>query len=795
MLKNYFLVTIRNLVRKPGFTIVNVLGLSIGLAVFILILLYVRFEYSFDKFHRDHHQIFRVEQDYGGKGQLLALVHNPLGPALASEFPEIMQSTRLMNAGNSLLTSESDDKRFSGFRAWYAEPSFNSLFSFKALKGNRETMLNEPFSIALTEETAKIVFGTQDPMGRMLTLNSEHPCQVTGILEDCPPNSHIQFDYIISASTYEKIMGSDFYENWNRMNVYTYVKMPENILIGEMNAKFKYILKSFISEDYPSTVYLKPLTRIHLHSNVLGEFGPRGDMMKVNVMLAIGVFILLIACINFMNLSTARSVGKARETGIRKVVGASRRGLISRYLTESIVLAILSLMIALVLVHLFLPEYNMLVDRQLAINHILNLQTAALIIGISLLTGVVAGSWPAFYISSVKPHRILKGINPKGTGSARVRKFLVAFQFTISVILIIGTLVVRTQAGYLKGLDPGFRKEGLVNITFHNKDQGSHEKFVQYRNELLMNPKVGNASISNYIPGFNGASVSLGWEGAGEGETAKVALNFIDTGFINTYNIKLLAGRNFTPADGADTISYFIMNEAAAKRFRWDDPVGKRLAPNSYAIGLVKDFHFGELTETIEPILFFPIRSSNPRFNDRDLNLTIRSSVEDANELIAEAGTLFKNFFPGMQFEHFLFKDNYNRQFSGQDKLLKIIGYFSLLSIFIASLGLLSMAAFMVESRKKEMALRKAVGASTGNISRLFAEEFIKWILLANLIAWPVSWYLMSGWLQDFPYHQSIRWWVYPLAGLITIIMALGTTLFQTIKSSRVNPARVFQYE
>jgi len=795
MIKNFIKVALRHLRRRPGFTASNIAGLTLGLSVFILILLFVRFEFSFDRFNKSADQIYRVEQDYGGRGQYIAVVHNPLGPALQSEFPEITANTRLMPAGNSLITHEPTDNKFSDFGGWYAEPTFLEMFSYGIRTGDPESMLSEPFSLVLTEQMAKQIFNDEDPIGQTLTFNSDYACRVTGLLEDCPENSQINFDFLVSASSYEKIGGEDFFDNWNRMNVYTYILLQKNAGFELLNEKIDTVLTKFISEDYPSTLYLKPMTSIHLYSDVIGDFGVPGDLAKIRIMLAIGVFILIIACINFMNMSTAQSVRRAREVGIRKVVGAWHKGLVAQFLLESVIIAFISLLLAVTIVYFFLPEYNLLVNRELSLHPLLNLKFASVIVGLTLLTGLIAGSWPAFYLSSFRPLKVLKGLNMKGTGSSTIRKILVTLQFSISIVLIAGTWVIKHQTDYLKNKNPGYEKEGLINLTYHNKDQNSFIKFENFRNELMRNSDIKNASISNFIPGFNGALVAMSWEGADEGETAKVNLNFVDTGFINTYQIKMLTGRNFTPSDFGDTISYFMMNQAAAKRFRWDEPVGKRLANNSYAIGLMEDFHFGPLNEVIEPIIVFPIRNANTRFNDRILNLTVKSASKDAKGVIENIESVFTKHFPDLPFECSRFEEGFLQQFRDEVQLTKTIGYFSAMAVFIACLGLLSLAAYLCESRKKEMALRKIMGASVYSITSIFAGEFIKWLVMANLIAWPVAWYLMKRWLEDFPYHQSIQWWIFPVTGLITVAIAFGTTLYQSIRSARLNPSKVLKYE
>ncbi|HEX9970498.1 MAG TPA: ABC transporter permease, partial [bacterium] len=748
MLKNYLKITFRNIAKQKGYSFINITGLALGMALFILIARYIQFEFSFDKFHKNYDRIYRVEYNYDGKGRFIAFSHLPIGAALARDFPEIEQYTRFLNMANGKLLSSRDDRKFAEDQGWWTENSFFDVFSYKLLKGDPKTALAEPNSIVLSEKLAEKYFPDEEPLGKVMRYDNAIDCKVTGVIENCPTNSHIQYTFLISYPTFKTIAGNDYFDNWIHIANYTYVLLAENTNLEELNTKLHDVLKKYWRDDVEIPVYLKPLAQIHFHSNVLAEIGQRGDMSKIFIFSAIGVFILLIACINFMNLSTARSAKRTKEVGMRKVVGANKLNLVNQFLSESILFALLALMLAAVLAEIFLPIFNNIIGRTLTLNFFDNWLLSFALIGIALIVGLISGSYPAFYLASFQPATILKSPAFSQSSNSAVRKFLVVFQFAISIILIIGTLIIYRQMHYMRTTDLGYNHNQILVTQLIRMDKETISKYHTLKSELLNSPNIINASVSRDIPSFSGSStVILGWEGSNENDRASVNINYIDDKFMDTYGIQLIEGRNFFPSENSDSIINCIINESAVKRFGWDNAIGKRLGGNRYVIGIVKDFHYASLRFQINPLVLFPPDESNPTRQTRDL-LSIKIASDNIDQTLKFIKNKFESIFPNEIFAYRFFDEDFDIMYHQEIQEAKTIGYFSILAIFIACLGLFGLASFMAEQRTKEIGVRKALGASIPGIFLLLSKEFTKWILLATMIAWPVGYFVMNKWLQ-----------------------------------------------
>jgi putative ABC transport system permease protein len=794
MLKNYLKITLRNIAKQKSYSFINIAGLAMGMALFILIARYIQLEFSFDKFNKNYDRIYRVEYNLDGKGRFIAFSHPPVGEALARDFAEIEQYTRFLNMDNDKLLSY-QDKKFSEDYGWWAENSFFELFSYKLLKGETKSALVEPNSIVLSEELAEKLFPNEEPLGKIIRYDNTIDCKVTGIIENCPTNSHINYDFLISYQSYKTIAGNDYFESWNNIANFTYVLLAENVNLEELDKKLHDVLKKYWRDDVDVPLYVKPLSQFHFHSNVLGEIGQRGDMSKIYIFSAIGLFILLIACINFMNLSTARSAKRSREVGMRKVVGANKFSLVKQFLSESVLFAFLALMLAAVLAEIFLPIFNKIIGRTLSLSFFDNWLISLGLIGIALIVGLISGSYPAFYLSSFQPVAILNSPSSGQSSNAAIRKFLVVFQFVISIILIIGTLVIYRQMYYMRNTDLGYDHEQIIHTQLLRMDSETISKYHTLKNELLNNVNILNASISRDIPSFSSSStVILGWEGSNEDDRAYVNINRIDHNFLDTYGIQLIEGRNFSPSESSDSIIHCIINETAVKQFGWDNAIGKRLGGNNYVIGVVKDFHYTSLRFQINPLVLFPPNEPNPARRTRDI-LSIKIAPYKIDETLSFIKNKFEAIFPNDIFEYRFFDEDFDWMYRQEIRVAKTIGYFSIIAIFIACLGLFGLASFMAEQRTKEIGIRRTLGATIPGITLLLSKEFTKWIIIANIIALPVGYFIMNSWLQKFAYRTSIGFLIFIVTGILALLIALLTVSYQSIKVAVANPVESLRYE
>ncbi len=795
MIRNYILIVWRNIKRNKVYSFINISGLSIGMAIFILITLYARFELNFEKLHPNFKNICRAELNLDGKGRLVGLVHNGMGPALVAGYPEIKSSTRLNNFGGQQSLSVDDDNDFPGQRGLMVESSFFEVFGFRLLQGAPASVLSEPFTIVLSEDLAQKMFPNENPVGKTLRLNRDTEYRVTGVIENGPPDTHIQFNFLASYITQNNLYGEGYIDSWERISCYTYIVLEDNTDLVALNEKLKTLLTDRLGEEYPAVLYLKPLADIHFHSNVLGEFGPGGDLNQVRISLAIGFFVLLIACINFMNLATARSTRRSKEVGLRKVVGASRALLIRQYLSESLFFAFLALLLAIILSELLLKPFNEIVGRDLDLDFMRNWQLSLQMLLVALAVGLFSGSYPAFFLSSLKPIQVLKEGHYPGSGNVVVRKALVVFQFAISIFLIFGTLMIQRQMQFIRNKNLGFEKEQILVTALPSLEPEVLRKSIILQNDLLQEPDIVNVSFSRFVPTFNGAAtVFRGWEGSTEGEEAYVNINWIDDRFLETYQIPLLAGRNFFENSGLAEAENCLINEAAAQRLGWDDPVGKRLGEEFTIIGLVKDYHFASLRYQIEPLILY--HSTRPGQNPRiGHQVSIKLSGHNLDRTVEIIEQKFKEIYPAAPFRYQFLDEQFQRMYTAEQRTSKTVGYLSLIAIFIACLGLFGLASHTAEQHTREIGIRKVLGGSVAHIVYIFTREFAKWILLANLLAWPIAWLAMHKWLENFAYRTSIPFWFFLLAGVMALTIALITVSFQSIRSALANPVKALRYE
>ncbi|MFC2155172.1 ABC transporter permease [Acidobacteriota bacterium] len=815
MFKNYLKIFFRNIIRYKGYSFINLAGLAIGIACCVLIMLYVKDEISYDRFHEKHDRIFRVERKGTFKGQdyHVPVTAHPTGPAFETDFAQVLHAVRLYP--RQVVIKNWKNHRFEE-QVFFADHALFETFTFPLLKGTAATALKEPNSVVLTEKMSEKYFGSRDTLGQTLTIhwaNRSQDLKVTGIMKKIPHNSHFNSDFFVSYTTLPAFIG-DQLQNWFNNSVYTYILLQQQSDAKELQAQLPAFIekhlgkmaRKFFSKDMDLSnilqMQLRPVTDIHLYAKLGWEIDPQGNISSIYVFSAIAFFILLIACINFMNLSTARSAGRAKEVGLRKTVGANRGLLIKQFIGESVCLTILAGILALLLVELLLPAYNHFTGKELA-NTIFSQPLSMLaFLGLLLVVGFISGSYPAFFLSSFQPVIVLKGSTASKADrrSLILRKALVVFQFAISIFLIIGTLIVMNQMNYVKNRNLGFQKEQV--LVLRTRDQALASRNDAFKAELLKNSNILHVAASSNIPGARDFSDQGIIREGKSNDDFVVTYNFdIDEDFIPLLGIELAAGRNFSKNFATDREDGYIINETAVKAFGWDSPdeaVGKRLMRptridsgqfhKGTIVGVVKDFHFKSLHQKIEPLLFF--------MNSNSLNyINIKLKTADISNTMAHIREKWSEFSPAYTFEFFFFDQHFDRLYRSEERMHTLFKLFTLLAIFISCLGLFGLASFTTEQRTKEVGIRKVLGASVINVILHLSKEFIFWVALANLIAWPAAYFFMNKWLQNFAYRTGLGIEVFLLSGLLGLTIALLTVGYQSVKAALANPIKALKYE
>lgn len=808
MIRINVLALLRNIARNKFYSVLNILGLSIGLAAAIFILLYVQDEVSYDKYHKNHERIHRLESDFtiNGKHDQFAIVPTPMGPALSIEYPEIEAFCRLFGAGNTLFRV--DDKEYYEDYFYFSDSTVFELFSYELLQGDPKTCLSEPKTIVLTEKIVHRYFGSENPMGKIMTSGSGRNYKVTGVIKDPPRNSHLKFDALISAMSIAEDIGVDEFNNmepsrfWN-IGVYTYVLLNENAEMQAIHDKFEPFYNKYmkaVGDQVNASFNLMstPLTETHFRQG-LGSELPSGNKAYVIIFSAVALFILLIAAINYMNMATARSSRRAREVGVRKVHGAFRGQLIRQFLGESMTLSILALLIAILLVTLLMPEFNQISGKTLSFSLRNNPVIFLEIFIIALITGFISGSYPAFYLSSFRPVRVLKGtVSSGGKNSGTFRKVLVIAQFFIAIFMIIGTLVVSSQIRFLKNKDLGFTKENVVVMEI--QDSTFRNKIETFKKELLNNPDILAATNTTGVPGRINWIQVLKFEQEGQMEDHSTILAQTDYDFVDLLELEIVKGRNFDEKMGTDGEEAVIINETAMREFGWEEqPLGKKIhygweldgsgGTIMKVVGVVKDFHFRSLHNKIEPLIFFI--SDVPRYL-----VACRINPERKKEALEFIESKWNEFNAKRPFDYEFLDKQMDEMYEAEEKISTIILIATALTIFIALLGLLGLSSFVAEQKTKEIGIRKVVGASIPNILRLLYQEFIVLILLAFILAVPVAWWRLDIWLASgFVYHAPLNWAHFAVAGLLSLFIGLATISYFILKAASGNPVDAIKYE
>lgn len=806
MLKNYIKTALRNISRNKGFTTINISGLAIGMACCILVLLYTNDEFSFDRYPQQSDQIYRLVMGVTSqeRGEIqTARTPPPWAPALANDYPEVEDYVRFKTPLVSWLISyEEKDKRFHEKGFYFADPSVFEFFNFALIKGYPKTALSEPNTVVLTESAAKKYFGDEDPINKILRADNTYDFNVVGIIKDVPKHSHITFDILASFKTLSTfaIYGGIEYETFRFMGLapdnYTYLRLKKGTSSDQFLYKFPQFFEKYISTQMEQLglkikPQLQPLKNIHLHSNIEAELQANSDINYIYIFSAIALFVLIIACINFMNLSTALSSKRASEVGLRKVVGAYRSQLIIQFLVETIFLTFIALFLAFILVQLLLPLFNYFSGKELslAFNNPWNILG---IIGIVVFVGILSGSYPAFMLSSFQPATVLKGGVKAGSLNAVLRKVLVLIQFSISIIFIIGTGIVYSQLKFIQNRELGFNKEQVVVLPFG--DPRARQIYLSYENLITQNPNVVAASGVSSLPGGLINNAAIRTEGMAPDQTVLVEFLFGDHDFLDVMGIELAAGRNFSLDFPTDTLAAFILNETAINQFGWQDsPLEKRIQLGGWqgrVIGVVKDFHVKSLYQRIEPLMIHI--APNP---DAYHYFAVKIKAENFQETLNFLEVKWKQVYPHDPFVYSFLDEDFDSQYRTEQLRGNIFISFSILAIFIACLGLFGLAAFTAEQRTKEIGIRKVLGASESGIVFRLSKEFTIWVLLANFIAWPVAFLAMDKWLQNFAYRTGIPMWIFFVAAVIALLIALITVSYQAIKAASSNPVEALRYE
>jgi len=812
MIKNYFKIAWRNFLKNKTFSLINIAGLASGLACFILIALYVADELSYDQYNEKADRIYRINADiiFGGNNLHMATTADPMGATLKKDYPQVEEYTRIYASSGSRLVKKGNTF-INEANVAYADSTLFDVFTLPAINGDTKTALNEPNTVVITASTAKKYFGTTDAVGKMLETNDNNSTlyKVTAVIKDIPHNSHFNFDMIFSMDNVDYKWGQ-----FTSHNFHTYLLLKPGTDYKELEKKFDDYISRYViayvqqftnvksmadmkKSGTSMTYSLMPLKDIHLHSDRFPELAVNGNIQYVYIFSAVALFVLLLACVNFMNLSTARSANRAKEVGIRKVLGTGKSFLVGQFLTESTLMAFISLLLAVGIAAAVMSYFNELSGKDLAIADLLKPGYLGLLLLLPVAVGLLAGSYPAFYLSSFKPIAVLKGKLNAGFKRSNLRNVLVVFQFATSIILIVGTIVVYKQLNFIQTKKLGFNKEQVLVV---NQTYALGNNTEAFKNEVSKMTGVTGATFATYLPVSNSSRSdnSYSKDAVMDPKNALSAQTWkIDYDYIKTLGMEIVKGRDFSKEFGADS-NAVIINETAAKVLGYDDPVGKKIYDNfstdgvnkiiSYnIIGVVKNFNYESLKQDVGPLIF--------RLGNRAAATAFKVNTSDIQGLVKNIENKWKTMAAGMPFSYQFLDDAFNDMYKEEQRTGKLGLTFAIIAVLIACLGLFGLATYMAEQRIKEIGVRKVLGATVINITSMLSADFVKLVLIASLIAFPVAWWAMNKWLQDFAFRVDISWWVFGIAGFIVLLIALLTVSSQAIKAALSNPVKSLRTE
>lgn len=798
MFNSILRTAIRRITKQRVYSLLNIAGLALGMACTLLILLWVMDELSFDRFHEHADNLYRIEMDdpYPQGDYHLNVTPYPMGPGVKAEIPEIADQLRLAWTGSVLF--QNDDQYFFEQNGRATDPSFFKTLSFPLQSGDAATALSSPDAIVLSAPLAIKYFGNTDPLGKTLILNNTSTMLVTGVLAPLPQNTTFTMDYLVTMD-FMRMLGR-YNENWTGNNITTLIMLrpqadPEVVAEKIADVRHQHALARFTDAESrtqfesrkPYRCSLKPVADIHLRSS-FGFNVSAGDIQYVYLFAAIALIVLLIACINFMNLSTAKAAGRAKEIGLRKTVGASRQSLIAQFYGETFMMTAISVILAMVIIALLLPMFNQIAQKSLTLSTFMNGSSILGIAGVCLITALLAGSYPALYLSSIQAGRVLKGRLAGAASNVQLRRILVIGQFALSIILIVSSLVIYRQLDYVQKRDVGYEKSNLIFMEMRGE---MRSKYNLLKERLIATPGITSVCAASNRPSvYNSNSGGVEWEGMDPNEDIQVAFNIVDFDYCQTLGVELAEGRPFLSNMASDS-SNFLINETLAKRMGHQDVLGKRfnfLGVDGNIIGVIKDFHFKSAKEAIEP-LAVAIDSRWANF------IYIRMAPGSHNKQIDEIRSVWEQVLPGYPFDYQFVDDDYRWIYGSEQRLGGLIKAFTILAVAIAALGLFGLASFTAEQRTKEIGIRKVLGATIPGIIRILSMEFAKWILWANVVALPAAWFLLRHWLQGYADRVALSWWIFALSGGGALLLALVTVATQAIKAARANPVQSLKYE
>ena len=818
MIKTYFKIAWNNLKKNRVFSFINIFGLSVGLASCMLITLYILNEISYDSYQQNGDRIYQVGTTFIQQGKETKMPNTPapLAQAMQMDFPEVEQTTRLMGLfaeDKTLLRyngKNEEPRSFYETKGYLADSTFFRMFTYRFIEGNASTSLNEPRSVVLSEDIAKKLFGNQPALNKLIHIssssNGDHDFLVTGVFRPYRKPSHIDGRFFLSMKggdieTYIRENGTSFATN---NMFFTYLQLKPGSNSKSLEAKFPAFIDKYAGADlkamgFGKKQFVTQLKDIHLRSGMDSNVTPPGSMTYLYILASIALFTLLIACINFMNLSTARSSKRSAEVGIRKVLGAEKSSLVRQFLGESVFMSLIAFAFAFAITELLLPAFNSVSGKHLTLSFTENILIIAGFFILSVVTGLFAGTYPAFYLSSFKPIKVLKGRFSNSLAAVSLRKGLVVFQFIISVVLIIASVVISNQMNYLRSADLGFDKERQIVVPLRS---GTAKKmYTSFKSELAKQPQILNVGASLYNPGIFNPSDNLFYkEGQNMNDAKRTRMNWVDAGYLKTLNMKPVAGRLFAEEFPGDTSNRMVLNETAIKEIGLGSPqeaLNKKVyfdyQGTQYAfeiVGVIKDFHFEDMHLPITPY-GYRVNNTNDQFN----YMMVHARPGDMGPLLKTIEASWHKLNPNEPFEYSFLDEDFQKNYDAESRLASIVGYFTLIAILICCLGLFGLATFSAEQRIKEIGVRKVLGASVTGIVALLSKDFLKLVIIAIVIASPLAWYVMNTWLQDFAYRVNIGWWVFVLAGIMAAAIAFITISFQAIRAANSNPVKSLRTE
>lgn len=798
MLKNLFKIAFRSILKDKVYSAINILGLTIGITCSVFLFMYILDELSYDRYHTNANSIYRIVSNIKESDNAFtwAVAQVPMAQELRNNYPEVTNAVRFYGTSRTLY--KNGDKQFNEEEFFLTDSTVFDMFTYEFLAGDMSTALDNPFSIVLTESIAKKYFASaMEALGQSLQNKQNEEFKITGVIKDVPYNSHFRFDALISRSTRQ---GSDG-GSWGNFGVFTYIQLPAGYDLAKMYASLDKIVKERVNpifEQYNIKIAyeLQRITDIHLHSKIQDEAEEGGDISVIYIFGAVSAFMLIIACINYMNLATARSANRAKEVGVRKVMGSQRRQLILQFITESVVLTLIALVLSIIFIYALLPAFNSLSNKHLPFTYILQAPVVLTLVGITLFSGIVGGSYPAFYLSGFNPVSVLKGKLATRGGSVIFRRGLVVLQFIISIFMLVSTLVVFDQLTYMRNKDLGFDKERVVKLTLSEREL--RQKADVLVNRLKQSPEVTSVGTATSVPGQGVGKLLLKVED-NEGKLVDrgIDLFYADFDFVKTMGMDIVLGRDFSRDISSDTTYAVLVNEAMVKRMAWDDPIGKKFIfeggdepdVEKRVVGVLRDYHQNSLYDQIEPIMVI--------LNDENYFVLVRTEKGDVKQSLAAVENVWRDLFPNNTFQFEFLDQDFNSQYKADEKRSLIFTVFSSLTILIACLGLIGLAAFTTEQRTKEIGVRKVIGASVSSLVKLVSREFFILVGIGTVIAFPLAWYFTESWLKNFAYRIELKgeWLTFLTSAFLAFLITMLTVGYHVIRAAHTNPVKSLRDE